>query len=213
MGTIRVRFKQGEIPGDASAFNSYGAADPNFPRLVYPGQELDIPDDLLDDKEDFKMYRYPDKSEKMLTEKQYRAELHKFGGYDKNPHYAEPAPMHSTNKSIILPPRQMDPKQHVEFLAKQRMALLKYRHFNPVCMELISEITLPPPGKEDKNTPKVDGKPDVTKMPYKSAVDYIMSMTNETDLAELSIVLDRAQNPDPRLIQQLEMRLRNLRGQ
>jgi hypothetical protein len=212
MGTIRVRYKQGEVPGDASAFNAYGV-DNGFPRVVYPGTEEDIPDELLDDKEDYKMYRYPNKTEKMLTEKQYRAEQHKYGGYDRNPHYAEPAPLASRNKSILLPPRAMTPPEHMEFLKKQRDALLKYRHFNPVCMELISDEPGRATTKEDEKAVATAGKADISKMSQKDGIEYIKSIKDEVELGELSIVLDRDKNTNPIYFAVLEQQLRTLRAQ
>ena len=210
--TIRVRFKQGEVPGDASGFNDYGV-DNGFPRLVYPGAEMDIPADLLDEKEEFIMYRFPDKSEKMLTEKEHRAALYKYGGYTSNTHYAEPAPLASSNKSIILPPRQMNQTEHVQFLKKQREATLKYKHFNPCSMELISEEKETAPNKEDEAQFKTSGSPDLLKMSKKEGIDYIKSIKDETFLSELSIIMDKAKNVEPVWFQVLEMQLKSLRGQ
>ena len=212
MGTIKIRLKQGEVPGDASIFTAEGS-DNGFPRLLYPGQELDIPDTLLDDKEEFKMYRFPDKSEKMLTEKEYRAVLHKYGGYDRNPHYAEPAPLASNNKSILLPPRQMTPEEHVQFLKKQRLAVLKYKHFNPTCMELISDEPDAPTSKEDKKAAAVGKFSDVSRMTQKQGIEYIKSIKDENTLSELSIVLDRDKTTNPVFFATIEMCLKNLRGQ
>ena len=212
MGTIRVRYKHGALPGDPSAFNAIGAAN-GFPRLVYGGDEHDIPDEELDDKEPFINYRFPDKSEKMITEKEHRAMLYKYGGF-RGPLFNDPAPASKANGSIISLPREMTHKETVEFLEKQRLATLKYKHFNPMCMEIISEI----PGEKEKKQDAPAGKDkekiqDITKMKPKDAIEYLKTIKDESTLNDMMILLDKSEQPHPAVISQVEMMLRNFRKQ
>jgi|SRR5665213_1657947 len=214
--TIRIRYKQGALPGEASAFNDYSApTDINgrtFNCLMYPGQEADIPGDLLDDREEFRYYRFPDKSEKMVTEKEYRSLLYKYGGYEKHDQWLNAAPMASTIKSIILDPRQMDQREQVQFLKKQREATLKYRYFDGRCMELISEEPGSALTKEDELKPVSSG-PDILKMSQKDAIHYIKSIKDESLLSDISLILDRAKNANPVLFPLVEVQLKSIRNQ
>lgn len=213
MGTIKVRYKHGEVPGDASSYNAIGTTN-GYPRLVYGGDEHDIPDDLLDDKEPFMMYRFPDKHEEQVTEKKHRELLWKYGGF-RGPRFNDAAPASRASGSLISLPRQMNQAELVEFLEKQRRATLTYRHFNPMCMELISEL----PGEKEKKQDKPEGKDkeprllDITKMKPKEAIEYVKTVKDENDLANLQVVLDKSENPHPAVISQIELQIKTLRGQ
>lgn len=209
--TIRIRYKNGDTVGDPAAFNNYNSVG-GFPKLKYPGDEEEIPATELDDTEPFLMYTHPNKNKEQVTEKQYRQLMFKYGGYDKNSHYHEAAPpARPKNVSMILPPRKMDQAEFAAFLAKQQAATLKYKHFNPISMELISEMDEKVDEKNVKNNKKDSKTPDISKMKVKEAVDYIKDIQDENVLASLSVEEDRNQQR-PAIIHELEQQMKRLRG-
>ena len=210
MGTIKIRYKHGALPGDPAAFNAHGAPN-GFPRVVFGGDEHDIPDTELDDKDTFIIYRYKDGKEKPMTEKEYRKTLYETGGY-RGPQYNEAAPAgrNENNKNLVLLPRKMNQAETIEFLNKQKAATLKFKFFNPMCMELIS--TLPGDTSSEKDDKAQDRKtPDIAKMSVKDALAYIGEVKDENELTGVSIAEDRGQ-ARPAVLMGIENQLKKIRG-
>jgi len=208
--TIKIRYKHPDMVGDIAAFTAQGAAN-GFPRSVFGGDEADIPADELDDKQPFKLYKHKGGKEEMVTEKQHRALLYEHGGF-QGPRFNDAAPEAKGKGSFILPPRKMNHEEFVEFLSKQKAATLKYRHFNPMCMELISELDGAPAKTTEKERTQEGTKGhDFLKMKPKEAIEHIKTITDEAELTALMVQEDKSDNPRPAVISVLDARLKSVR--
>lgn len=151
--TILVRYKDVSPvwPGDVAAMNAYNLPQ-GFDGPKYPGYEENIPGDFLDDNDRVFDYKGPadqrgGRDHEMVTEMEYRRRLYETGGYHSHGtrRYNVPAPPKLLqNKSMLRvysPPRKLEGQELENFLYKTKVATLLLKHYNPICMELISDIT------------------------------------------------------------------------
>jgi len=142
--TIRIRYKHsGAILGDMASHNPYNIPG-GFPGPKYPGYEEEIPATLLDDKYKTINYKNPDGTRELITEKEYRLRLHKYGGFTSHVSWHDPAPpqnpRNANETNIVVPPRRLTDEEREQFMLKQEIGLRYFKHFNPICMEIVDEI-------------------------------------------------------------------------
>jgi hypothetical protein len=132
--------QEGENP---SAVHAYGTPH-GIPRMVYPGEVFEIPDDpvphLNKKGEPIATVmgpKHPVTGErKFLTELENRERLIAGNGIQSQYGFYESAPLRRGMESITLPANQRE-----AFVEKQLAAFRKYKHFNPVCMEIVPNDT------------------------------------------------------------------------
>ncbi len=150
---ILIRYKDSPGPhkGDVSSFNNYNMNQSKFDGPKYPGFEEYIPGDILDDIDRCVEYKgrmdlQGARNFDHITQLEYRKRLFETGGYTNHGARTiyEPAPPRlMQNKSMLkvyLPARKLEGQALVDFLYKTKVAVLFLKNFNPICMELISDI-------------------------------------------------------------------------
>jgi len=204
---IKIRYKNtGDHLGDPASFNSHNMAG-NFPGMKWPGQEEMIPGDVLDDKKKIISYQNPDKSREMITEKEYRARLHRYGGFTSQTSYHDPAPPALENPgrpNMVLPPAPLDGDQYAAFLTKQEFALLNFKHFNPICMEYIGEVPddfKPGEKKVQSGSPK---DIHITELDVDNSVKIIKQLKDVSVLNRLMDEEIKLASPRPEVVTALE---------
>lgn len=141
--------------GNVSSFNAHGTKD-GVPRMVYPGQILELPDDPVS--------HLNKKSERIaviqagkdlqtgatifMTDKENRERLWKGRGFHTQHGFFDYSPT-----AEGMEPRPVPPHEREAFEERQRDAYYRYKHFNPAVMEFIDQNTVIPNDETDKGWP------------------------------------------------------------
>lgn len=148
--TIRYKDSSPNWPGDVSSMNHYNMVQ-GFDGPKYPGYEEPIPGDFLNDTDKNIEYKgrldlQGNRSYEYITEMEYRKRIYLTGGYHNHGarkfHEAAP-PRLMANKTMLkiyAKPRELQGQELENFLWKTKVAVLLFKHFQPLCMELISDI-------------------------------------------------------------------------
>jgi hypothetical protein len=248
MITIRYKDSSPNWPGDVAAMNKFNLPQ-GFDGPKYPGYEEQIPGDLLDDTDKVIDYKGPadqrgGRDHEQITEMEYRKRLYETGGYHNHSSRKmhQPAPPRlMQNKSMLKvysPPRALQAQDLENFLWKTKVATLVLKEFNPICMELISEVTddmmatlktkakepggkiyenlLKGPGmikptKEERDMPKAapaNDAPDITQMDENNAVKYVKEVSDVDLLKNYSA--QESKKSRPRVAVAIETRIQEL---
>lgn len=224
MGFIKVRMKKtSELEGEnPSAVHAYGAGN-ELPRMVYPGEVYAIPDDAVPhlDKDGKKIESVSvlinrDTGERaMLTEYENRQRLIKNRGLHAQFSFLTPAPVKRGAEPKVL--KQEDKLKYEKAMID---GFLKHKHFNPVCMEIVSNDTPldndDDPASKGWDIPQTQSKSepsiDISKMSDTAVVELIKKTTDSSTL-EYYKTQEEGGMKRGTVLRTIELQIKNANGQ